>query len=152
MKIRKKKQDIIFSSLIRERANYCCQACGVNKRFEPATLDCCHIMGRRSLALRWHPANALAMCRKDHIFYTEHPFDFRDFCIDHFGEELIAELRLVSNQPVKWSNSVREDIYKHYQQELKKMEKKRLTTELMIEFEAHEIMHEFADEDIQNAD
>ena len=124
----------------------------MNKRFEPATLDCCHIMGRRSLALRWHPANALAMCRKDHIFYTEHPFDFRDFCIDHFGEELIAELRLVSNQPVKWSNSVREDIYKHYQQELKKMEKKRLTTELMIEFEAHEIMHEFADEDIQNAD
>jgi hypothetical protein len=36
------------------------------------------------------------------MFFTEHPFDWRDFCIDQFGEERIAELRKVNNEVVKF--------------------------------------------------
>lgn len=144
MKIRKKKQDVVFSSLIRERANYCCQACGVNKRFEKGTLDCAHIMGRRSVSLRWHPQGAVSLCRGCHIFYTEHPFDWRDWCVDQFGEDLVSELRLVANKPVKWTDKVRDEIYIHYKKELKKMECLRADgSGLMLDFEPHEIMHVF---------
>lgn len=146
VRIRKKKQDVIFSKLVRERSNYCCQACGVNKRFESNLLDCAHIMGRRSVALRWHPNNAISLCRACHIFYTEHPFDFADYCREEIGGDLVAELRLVSNIPVKWSTKVRDEIYVHYKKELEKMEAKRISTELMIEFEQHEIMHKFGNE------
>ena len=141
MKVRRKKLDIIFSQLVRERANYCCEKCGGN--FRDGGLDCCHIMGRRSVALRWHPANAIAMCRADHMWFTEHPFDFRDFCVDHYGEDRVSELRLVSSQPVKWSPKVRDEVYVHYKGELKKMESERVGNGFIIDFEPHEIMHRF---------
>jgi hypothetical protein len=145
MKIKKKKLDIVFSQLVRERANFLCQGCGAYKRLEQATLDCAHIMSRRSLGLRFHPRNAVSLCRGCHMFYTERPFDWNDWCIDHFGADFIAELRLVSNQTVKWSKPVREEIYKFYKEELKSMQEKRKHTELMIDFEQHEIMHVFGE-------
>jgi len=115
----------------------------VNKRFESSTLDCAHIMGRRSVSLRWHPQGAVSLCRSCHIFYTEHPFDWRDWCIDQFGEDLVSELRLVASKPVKWTEKVRDEIYIHYKAELKKMEAERVGNGLMIDFEPHEVMHTF---------
>ena len=143
MKLRLKKLDIVFSKLIRERNNYICQACCVNQRED--LLDCAHILGRRVVALRWHPKNATALCRSCHMFYTEHPFDWRDWCVDQLGEGLVAELRRISNTTVKWSKSLREEIYQHYKSELKIMELKRLDTQLVIEFEQHSCMHEFGE-------
>ena len=136
MKIRVRKADVIFSKLVRTRSNWTCESCGIDKSCEPETFDCCHIMGRRSVALRWHPDNALGMCRKCHMFFTEHPFDWSDFCRERFGEERVAELRLISNKPVKWSKAVREDIYTHMKDNLKRGI-----------FERYEIMHEFTDAD-----
>ena len=140
MKIRRKKLDVIFSKLVRERANYTCQACCVNKRHEPGTLDCAHIMSRRSVSLRWHPKNAVALCRGCHMFYTDHPFDWNDWCIDNLGSDLVSELRIIANKPVKWTKRDREDIYLHYQDQFKKMVR---TDNLIMEFEQHELMHKF---------
>ena len=77
------------------------------------------------------------------MFFTEHPFDWADWCRDNFGEERVAELRLISNKPVKWSKSLREEIFQHYKAELLKMELKRLDTQRVIDFEPHECMHIF---------
>jgi len=143
MKIRRKKLDIVFSNLVRERVNYTCQACCTNKRHEPSTLDCAHIMSRRSVGLRWHPRNAIALCRSCHMFYTDHPFDWSDWCRDQFGGDFVAELRLVSNKTVSWSTKLREDIYKHYKDQYLLMQTDRLVSELMIDFEPYELMHEF---------
>jgi hypothetical protein len=142
MKVRLKKLDIIFSQLVRERNNYYCQNCCENKRFE-GQLDCAHIMGRRGVGLRWHPCNATALCGACHRFYTEHPFDWADWCKDQFGEDFVVELRLVSSKPVKWSKGLREEIYQHYKKELKEMEAKRLYTNHVIDFKPHEVMHTF---------
>jgi len=144
MKLRLKKLDIVFSKLVRERNNYICQACCENKRED--LLDCAHILGRRVVALRWHPKNATALCRSCNMFYTEHPFDWRDWCIDQMGEDLVAELRRVSNTTVNWTKALREEIYQHYKSELKIMELKRLNTQLVIDFEQHPCMHKFTDE------
>ncbi len=146
MKVRQKKLDIVFSNLVRERNNYVCQACCINKRYEPQTLDCAHIMGRRGVALRWHPKNATALCRSCHLFYTEHPFDWSDWCKDQWGEKFIAELRLISSKPVKWSKALREEIFQHYKQELLSMQLKRLDTHKIIDFEPHECMFRFGED------
>lgn len=144
MKVKRKKLDIVFSNLVRERANYICQACCTNKRNEKATLDCAHIMSRRSLSLRYHPNNAVALCRSCHMFYTEHPFDWNDWCQDQLGGDFIAELRLVSNQTVKWTAALKEEIYIFYKGELKRIEEERKNSSLIIEFKQHEVMHKFA--------
>jgi len=144
MKIKKRKHDAVFSKLVRERANYCCEACGVNKRHETATLDCAHVMSRRSVWLRWHPKNAVSLCRGCHMFYTEHPFDWSDWCRENLGADLVAELRLVSNQRVKWLPKVREDIYKHMKVELKCMNERRTKYDSKrLEFAQHDLMHDF---------
>ena len=132
MKVRRKKADIAFSMMIRNRDKWTCQNCGVNKSDDPGTYDCAHIMGRRSVGLRWHPDNAIGLCRACHIFFTSHPFDWRDFCVERFGEDRVSELRLVSNQTVKWSPKVREDIYRHLREQLE-----------FGKCEPHELMHVF---------
>lgn len=136
MKIRRKKHDQVFSLLVRQRANWTCENCMVVA--EASTFDCAHIMGRRSVGLRWHPDNAIGLCRSCHIFFTGHPFDWNDFCIDKFGEERVAELRLISNKIVKWSPKVREEIYQFMRDQLK-------VQELGSDFEAHELMHKFGE-------
>jgi len=143
MKIKRTKLDIVFSNLVRERANYTCQNCCENKRYDPQYMDCAHIFSRRNTSLRWHPMGAVCLCRSCHMFFGEHWYDWREFCINHFGEELLAELRLVSNQTVKWSKAVREDIYQHYKNEYSLMEGDRNGSELMIDFNQYELMHDF---------
>ncbi len=144
MKVKRKKLDIVFSQLVRERANFICQNCCICKRYEQSTLDCAHIMSRRSLALRYHPKNAVSLCRSCHMFFTEHPFDWADWCRDHFGDDLVAELRLVSNKPVKWTKVQREEIYKFYKEKLVEMQVQRtMGLQEMVEFEQHELMHVF---------
>jgi CO dehydrogenase/acetyl-CoA synthase delta subunit len=80
------------------------------------------------------------------MFYTEHPFDWADFCRDKYGEDEIAALRLVSTQPVKWTPVMREEIYLHLQAEAKKMAQKRSQgVSGRIEFDPHEYMHVFGE-------
>lgn len=140
MKVRRKKLDNIFSLLVRERANWYCQACSTNKKMEPGTLDCAHIFSRRNLATRYHPQNAVALCRSCHMFYTEHWYDWREWCVEQFGEEFVAKLRLLSNSTVKWTTKQREEIYQFYKDQYRIQLLKRLDTELMIDFEPHELM------------
>ncbi len=140
MKVKRKKLDITFSFLVRERANWYCQACCTNKRMNPQSLDCAHIFSRRNLATRYHPKNAVALCRSCHMFYTEHPFDWCEWVKDEFGEKPIAKLRLLSNTTVKWTSKQKEEIYQHYKKELTKMELLRMDTQEMIDFTKHELM------------
>ena len=144
MAIRRNKLDIVFSNLIRERANWYCEVCCTNFRYGGGMLDCAHIMGRRSVATRWHPLNAVSMCRSDHLFFTEHPFDFADWCRGHFGGDVVSELQRVANTPVKWTKKDREEIYQHYKRELKRLEEKRANGYMLkIDIVPHPLMYDF---------
>ena len=145
MAIKRDKLDIVFSNLIRERANWYCEYCATNFRHGGGMLDCAHIMSRRNTGLRWHPANALSLCRKDHMFFTEHPFDFADWVRDHVGAERLVELRRVSNETVKWPKWLREEIYRHMKAELRRLESLRADGEMkIIEIVPHEVLHDFS--------
>ena len=71
----KKQADKLFSLLIRKRGY--CERCGET---EYSKLQCCHVIGRRNLRLRWDPKNALCMCYRDHIhFQHKEPLQFTDW-------------------------------------------------------------------------
>ena len=146
MAIRRDKLDIVFSNLIRERANWYCEKCCSNFRHGGGMLDCAHIMSRRHVILRWHPANALSLCRRDHMYFTEHPFEFVEWATEHVGAERIAELQRVANMTAKWPKHLREDIYRHYKRELRRLESLRAEGEMkIIDIEPHEVMYEFSE-------
>ena len=139
-KIRNKKLDTVFSLLVRGRVNYCCEFCNTATGLQ----DCAHIVSRRHVAMRWHPANAVDLCRRHHMYFTWSPFEWVEWCNEKFGEKLIDELRLVANHPVKWTAAVRIDIFKHYQNELKQMQAARDSGIIArLDFVQHEIMHDF---------
>lgn len=115
MKAKLKKEDIVFSKLIRTRDGWRCRKCGVGK--DQAQIQCAHIMGRRSTGLRWHPQNAVALCARCHMFFTSHPFEWVEWCNDKFGEEKVTRLRQAASKPVKWTKAQKEDIYRHMRKE-----------------------------------
>ena len=148
MKVKIKKEDRVFSLLVRERVNWRCEneECGANHYENRRTLHCAHIESRRHTATRLHPCNAVALCFTCHRYFTEHPFDWTDWCRDKFGGDFIAELRFVANQPVKWTKRDREDIYRHLKAEYKRMLGERVRTSGRIEFSPHELMHVFTED------
>ena len=140
MKRRRKPLDIVFSDLVRTRVNFHCEHCGRVGGLH----DCAHIVGCRSVATRWHPQNAVDLCRGDHLYFTEHPFEWVEWCHEKFGEKLIDEIRLVANKPVKWTQAVRRDILEEYRQELNHMQELRSSGIVSrLEFSAPDIMHVF---------
>lgn len=58
MALKRDKHDIVFSQLVRERANYECDYCGRQFRHEPSKLHCSHFKSRRHKSTRYHPFNA----------------------------------------------------------------------------------------------
>jgi 5-methylcytosine-specific restriction endonuclease McrA len=138
MKIRRKKHDILFSDLVRRRDNYTCQNCGAYKGDDMQSCDAAHITPRASVGLRWHPLNAITLCRGCHMFFTKYPLDWADWLREKFGEDRVAELRLVHNQTVKWYDKARRDIYEHMKSEYKKQQPGE-------DFAQHELMHVFGE-------
>jgi hypothetical protein len=97
MKIRITKEDRDFSNMIRERDGWMCQFCGRTKA-QGWQIDCAHIYGRRDVMLRTDPDNALALCRRCHMEFTEHPAAFIEFVMKHVGMETFERLSDVHNR------------------------------------------------------
>jgi 5-methylcytosine-specific restriction endonuclease McrA len=63
--------DKLFSQYIRTRDGWQCRICGGIE-----SIQCGHLVSRRYRALRWNPDNAIAICAKDHVFYTHRPLEW----------------------------------------------------------------------------
>jgi hypothetical protein len=123
MKVKRDKRDIVFSHMVRERAEHTCEWCGkfCGEKHENGRLDCSHIFSRRHKATRWHPDNAVAHCFTCHQTYGENPVAANRWLLDHFGGGYMEILEEKKNSIVKRSKPVREDLYKHLQSEYKRM-------------------------------
>lgn len=70
----KKKCDIEFSKLIREKAY--CERCGSRNN----KLDCAHIIPRGNQTLRFDPMNALSLCYPCHLhWWHSNPLEATDW-------------------------------------------------------------------------
>lgn len=73
------KADVAFSRIVRGSLGGRCWASG--ERFDCAGyIQCCHIISRRYRALRWAAENAVPMCSAHHVYFTNHPLEWEDYC------------------------------------------------------------------------
>ena len=124
MAIKRDKYDAVFSELVRERADYACEYCGVTK--ETRQIECCHIFGRRNVAVRWHGMNAVALCHHHHRHFTENPLAFNSWLESTLGRGHLDLLREKANTIRKWKQWEKDEMYAHYRSELARIRELRM--------------------------
>lgn len=78
--------DGLFSKLIRSVGR--CENCG-GVEF----LQCAHGFSRRYRATRWDEANAWALCRACHVYFTHRPIEWDEWMRERLGPELYEVIR-----------------------------------------------------------
>ena len=116
MGIKRSNADIAFSEAIRYAANHTCEHCGRQGRTE-----CAHIVGRREKILRWCADNAFSLCHSCHRMFTENPLDFTAWVTGHIGQGMVDILQEKRRGILKDNKATRDDVAKHYREQLRKM-------------------------------
>lgn len=60
-------------------------------------MDCAHVLSRRHVHTRWDELNAVCLCRGCHMYYTQRPFDWVDWCNKRLGSDTVEALRERAN-------------------------------------------------------
>jgi len=98
-----KKLDSTWSELVKKRAGYKCEVCGIG---ESGHLNSHHIVGRRNRMVRWDVRDGVCLCVKHHRFGIESahedPLWFREWLEENRWEDY-AYLYTVKNQIKKWT-------------------------------------------------
>jgi DNA-directed RNA polymerase beta' subunit len=136
--MKRDKYDAIFSNLVRERADYKCETCGKSYRESPGGLHCSHIFSRRHTRTRWDADNAMAQCWGCHQKYGSNPVEFYWLLENIFGKGHLEILQGKKQQIFRMKKYEKEEMYKFYRNEYKKMmEKRREGVTGRIEFEGY---------------
>ena len=111
MSVKRTVEDALFSDLVRERANWCCECCGAFFGIgERQGLHCSHHISRRFNATRWCPNNAAAHCARCHRQFTDNPVEHGAWIIGHMGEQNYRNLKLASQRLTPLKKHDRADI------------------------------------------
>lgn len=128
--------DIVFSNLIRERADWTCQVCG--KEFpdrKGAGLHASHYWGRRGASTRWYGDNVWSHCFGCHQRLGSRPHEFRSWVFKQLGEPRYDELTLRANAPRKYSKADKKEMLVHFKAQLEYIKRRRMQGEQgIIEF------------------
>ena len=127
MPVKRDILDALFSDLVRERANWCCEACG--RCFGPSErqgLHCSHHISRRYNATRWCPVNAAAHCASCHHRFSDDPVLHGEWIIGHIGEQNYRNLKLAAERITPLKKHEREDIRKTLKDQFADMRKQRV--------------------------
>lgn len=119
--IKRDKYDALFSELVRERADWVCEFCRRNYRFDHHGLHCSHLFGRAKQSVRLHPENAFAHCMRCHDNLGQHPVDFAEWARVQLGEQRYLKLQYLASKPTKFTKADREAMHKHYLAEKKRL-------------------------------
>ena len=127
MAVKRDKLDDIFSKVIREAYDYCCQSCHVSYRHDPGYMHCAHVHTRKHRNTRWDAEiGAVALCARCHRRYTDYPLEWADFCRGFFGDSNYADIKRRAWEVRKFTKAEREEMYQHYKAQLKYMQRRRL--------------------------
>jgi 5-methylcytosine-specific restriction endonuclease McrA len=96
--IKRTKEDIKFSLLVRLRAKGRCEYCLKIKDIRD--LQCSHFHGRRKASVRHDLDNASALCFACHLHLTENPLTHTEFFKKRLGDKFDL-LTLRANTPGK---------------------------------------------------
>jgi len=92
--MKRTKDDIAWSDMIRKRAGWTCQRCG--HRFGQATmgLHAAHIFSRAIKKTRHDPDNGLALCYGCHSWGHRNPLEFHAWAKGKLGTEKYEALMI----------------------------------------------------------
>ena len=124
--IKRTPLDIVFSNLIRERADWCCESCG--KEFpdrKGSGLHASHYWGRRGASTRWFGDNVFAHCFGCHQKLGSKPHEFRSWVFKQLGPNRYDELTLRANKPRKYTKSDKKEMLAHYKSQLAYLKRRR---------------------------
>jgi hypothetical protein len=96
--------DILFSKIVRHKANGQCENPACPYRDKGYRLECAHIFGRSYSATRIDFDNALALCAGCHRMFHSRPIDFAELVKHHLGLIRYEQLRAkaVAGTKVDW--------------------------------------------------
>lgn len=95
MRIKLDKLDILFSKIVRQKADNHCEYCG---KYTPIKkLQCSHYHGRRKRSVRWDFDNACAVCFGCHLFLGENPYAHTEFFKKRLGSDRFEQLNIRAN-------------------------------------------------------
>lgn len=126
------KLDRLFANYIKKRDSgggeyFKCISCGEIKPIKNA--DCGHYFSRRHMATRWDENNAHCECSRCNRFDSEHLHYYRKNLIEKIGEKALEELEWKSQQPIKFSDFELNEMYIHYGQLMKLLEREQKAAE-----------------------
>ena len=116
MKIKLDPLDILFSKLVRLRANGICEYCG------KVGSQTSHFHSRRKRSVRWDLDNACWTDFSCHRYLDEHPNKHCEFFKKRLGSERFEELNIRAEILVKYSKSDKEKIKADLKVKLKLLE------------------------------
>ncbi len=97
-----KPEDILFSKLVRCRAEWRCEYCG---EFVPEPdrqrLHCSHVLSRSKRVCRWHPLNALSACAHCHALMGQSPLLHAERVRAILGDERYEQLKALGNKTIR---------------------------------------------------
>lgn len=121
-KIKRDKADAVFSTYVREKANWTCRRC--LKEYIPPTraLHASHFQGRGKEATRFDLDNVDALCHGCHQYFTSYPGEHYEWQVKIKGQKLVDSIILKSNSYCKKD---RDTVHKKWKKELEKLIKEK---------------------------
>ncbi len=128
MKIKRNPTDKLFSDLVRERANWCCETCHTYyPEGRRSGLDCSHIFKRWHKSIRWEPNAAIAQCTYCH---TRNPADANPFMAKKIiGEKEYRRLEIKCHGTLPMPKWYEKEIRKKLRAAWKLMQERRVSGE-----------------------
>lgn len=126
--------DKAFADCVKEAYDHTCEKCGKQGRME-----CSHIHSRRHRTIRWCKENAIPKCHPCHRWWHEHPTEAGKWFLDKYGQGIEDILIEKKNNKYKISKADEKEIAKHYREQLKIIQEKRIQGQTgYIDFESYQ--------------
>lgn len=138
MKIKRDKRDILFSKLVRERANNTCECCDTYyPEGNRSGLECSHFFTRSRKSIRWHPLNAAAHCTGCHSHLGGNPIEFANWILSHLTPKDYLLLTALAGRIVPLKKHDLDDIHANLKASWEDMQARRASGETgRLEFES----------------
>lgn len=126
-KIKNETIDDLLRKCVRERDDWTCQYSNLvdangQMTKQSTIIETCHIFGRRTLSMRWHPDNLISLSKDWHRFFTENPREWRKWVEWKLGTVRYWALQGRFNQyDIKYTPDDRKAIAEHFRAEFERL-------------------------------
>ncbi len=137
MKIKRDKRDILFSMLVRERAEWACERCTTYfSEGNRSGLECSHFFTRSRKSGRWNPLAAAAHCTGCHKELGSNPIQFHRWILAHLGPKKTSQVEALSAKIIHLKKHHKEEIHANLKASWEDMQARRKAGETgRIEFD-----------------